>query len=407
MPLLGCKLLPPSIRAIPLKRYCSGITTSLALIFFASTLGRWIDHAPSRLRTLLTTVTVNRIVVILACFCWLAIISQDDREDLISPSDPSTSDDQPRSLSVGEFKDTIFLIILALGVVERLSRLANLISIERDWIPTLATTVEPDKELTLYDLTQLNAVMSRIDLTCKLGAPIVMSMIMSATKSSRLGAVAMIALNFISWPMEYWTARTVWQDSARLQKQKVEIPTACTKAGVSEDGDSGRSFEHPGARLWDPVFNVIGRFSSWIRQYGLSLKLYFATDIWMASLAITGLHFSILVFSGTLTVFLVNSGFSLKLVTWAETFSAVFELGSTYVFPLGVRLLATQRTSYQALRSVSVYSPPASPSRLTCETMDESQLGNEHSFQDEHRRGVSTLGMWALAFTLICLVGEI
>ncbi len=350
---------------------------------------------------------MNRIVVILACFCWVFIISQDDRKDTASPSHPSASDDQPQSLSVGEFKDTIFLVILALGVVERLSRLANLISIERDWVPTLATTVESDKELTQYDLTHLNAVMSRIDLICKLGAPIVMSMFMSATESSRLGAVAMIALNFFSWPLEYWTARTVWQNSTQLQKKKAKIPTACAKAGISEDRDHGGSLEYICARLRDPIFNVVGRFSSWIRQYGLNLKSYFATDIWMASMAITGLHFSILVFSGTLTVFLVNSGFSLKLVTCAEIFSAMFELGSTYVFPLGVRLLATQRTSYKALRSVSVYSPPASPLRLTCETMDESQLGNEHPFPDEHRRGVSTLGMWALAFMLICLVGEV
>ena len=404
MPLLGCKSIISLIKAVPLNSYRSGITTSLALILFASSIGRWIDHAPSRLRTLLTTVTVNRIVVIIACFCWVVIITQDGRKGNISPPDPSASVDRPRPLSVGGFKDTIFLLILALGVIERLSRLANLISIERDWVPVLATTVESDKGLAPYDLTQLNAAMSRIDLICKLGAPIVMSMFMSATRSSRLGAVAMIALNCVSWPLEYWTARTVWQDSTRLREKKAENPTACAE---TEDVEPGRSLEYACVALWVPFYNVVGRVSSWIRQYGLSLKLYFATDIWMASLAVTGLHFSILVFSGTLTVFLVNSGFSLMLVTWAEIFSAMFELGSTYVFPWGVRLLATQSTSYQDLRSFSVYSPPASPLPLTCETMDESQLGDEPPSRDEHRRGVSTLGMWALAFMLICLVGEV
>ena len=143
---------------------------------------------------------MNRIVVILACCCWVVIIAQDGHKDTISPSDPSASVDEPRPLLVGEFKDTIFLVILVLGVIERLSRLANLISIERDWVPTLATAAESDKESPPYDLTHLNAVMSRIDLICKLGAPIMMSMFMSATKSSRLGAVAMIALNYVSRP---------------------------------------------------------------------------------------------------------------------------------------------------------------------------------------------------------------
>ena len=393
-------------KVMHLNGYCSGITTSLALILFASSLGRWIDRAPSRLRTLITTVTVNRIVVIFACCCWVVIIAQDGHRDTISPSDPSASVDQPRPLLVGEFKDTIFLVILALGVIERLSRLANLISVERDWVPTLATAVESDKGPPPYDLTQLNAVMSRIDLICKLGAPIVMSVFMSATKSSRLGAVAMIALNFVSWPLEYWTARTSWLHSTRLQKEKAVIHTACAEAGVSKNIEPEKALEYPCVRLWTPFHGFVGRFSSWTRQYGWSLKLYFATDIWMASLAVTGLHFSILVFSGTLTVFLVNSGFSLKLITWAEIFSAMFELGSTYIFALGVRLLDTQRTPYQALRPMSVYSPPPSPSPLTCEIVDESQQGNEPPLHDQHRRGVSTLGMWALAFLMICLVGE-
>lgn len=350
---------------------------------------------------------MNRIVVIIACVCWVVIIAQDGYKDTILPSDLSALDDQSRPLSAGRLKDTIFLIILALGVVERLSRLANLISIERDWVPTLATTAELDKELRVHDLTHLNAVMSRIDLICKLGAPIVMSMFMSATKSSRLGAVGIIALNLISWPLEYWTARTVWLGSTRLQKEKSGISTICAKAGFPRDTECEKSPKHSCARLLPSILEVVGRFLSWIRQYGLSLKLYFATDIWMASLAVTSLHFSILGFSGTLTVFLVNSGFSLKLITWAETISAIFELGSTYVFPLGVRLLGAQPTSYLALRSVSVYSPPPSPLELTCETSEESPLGNEAPFQDKQGRGVSRLGMWALAFLLICLVGEI
>ena len=57
-----------------------GITTSLGIIVFASSLGRWVDRAPSRLRTLLTTVSVNRVVVIAACVCWAAIITKDSTQ---------------------------------------------------------------------------------------------------------------------------------------------------------------------------------------------------------------------------------------------------------------------------------------------------------------------------------------
>ena len=281
---------------------------------------------------------------------------------------------------------------MALGFVERLSRVANLISIERDWVPTLATAAIHEKEPAKYELTQLNAVMSRIDLICKLGAPIMMSVFMSATKSTWLGAVAMIALNLLTWPLEYWTARKAWHGSLQLQELKNTEASSITTAGAGDANSDGPSIEHGpfGLRVWDRAIKIMESLVSWLRNYALSLQLYFTTDIWMPSLAMTGLHFSVLVFSGTLTVFLVNSGFSLKLITGAEVLSAVFELSSTYVFPWGVRILSAQRTTYHALAS--------------SEIEDEDQMRDESLSQEYQRRGVSRLGIWALALMLLCLV---
>ncbi|KAK3176130.1 hypothetical protein OEA41_007452 [Lepraria neglecta] len=363
----------------------------LALIIFASSLGRWVDHGPSRLQTLLTTVTVNRIVVILACSCWAVIVTRDGHDGLDVPTESRNPEQPPRPLAVGQFKDAVFLIILALGFVERLSRVANLISIERDWVPTLATVAIHEKEPAKYELTQLNAVMSRIDLICKLGAPIMMSVFMSATKSTWLGAVAMIVLNLLTWPLEYWTARKAWHGSLQLQELKNTEASSITTAGAGDTNSDGPSIEHGpfGLRVWDRAIKIMESLVSWLRNYALSLRLYFTTDIWMPSLAMTGLHFSVLVFSGTLTVFLVNSGFSLKLITGAEVLSAVFELSSTYVFPWGVRILSAQRTTYHALAS--------------SEIEDEDQMRDESLSQEYQRRGVSTLGIWALALMLLCL----
>ena len=282
---------------------------------------------------------------------------------------------------------------MALGIVERLSRVANLISIERDWVPTLATAAIHEKEPAKYELTQLNAVMSRIDLICKLGAPITMTVFMSATESTWLGAVAMIALNLLTWSLEYWTARKAWHGSLQLQELKNTEVSSIKTAEAGDANSDGLSIEHGpfGLRIWDRAIKTMEILVSWLRSYALSLRLYFTTDIWMPSLAMTGLHFSVLVFSGTLTVFLVNSGFSLKLITGAEVLSAVFELSSTYVFPWGVRILSAQRTTYHALAS--------------SEIEEEDQMRDEPSSQEYQRRGVSRLGMWALTLVLLCLVG--
>lgn len=215
---VSVELQPP--RWILLTLAISGITTSVAIILFASSLGRWVDHAPSRLRTLLTTVSVNRVVVIAACVCWAIIIRKEESEEVATSTSSAVDSSSARPL-MHRWKDTLFILILVLGILERLSRLANLISIERDWVPTMVAVSIPESEKPGYDLSDLNAAMSRIDLICKLGSPIAISAFMSTTKSPRLGAVLLIGLNFLTWPFEYLTARQLWQGNELLQELKV------------------------------------------------------------------------------------------------------------------------------------------------------------------------------------------
>ena len=44
------------------------------MILVAPALGSWVDRAPSRLRTLLTAITANRLAVISSCVFWLFIV---------------------------------------------------------------------------------------------------------------------------------------------------------------------------------------------------------------------------------------------------------------------------------------------------------------------------------------------
>ena len=118
---------PP--RWVHLTLAISGITTSVAIILFASSLGRWVDRAPSRLRTLVTTVSVNRIVVIAACVCWAVIIMEKEQEDIPTSTGSATDSYQARPLKLHRWKDAIFILILVLWILERLSRLDKLISI--------------------------------------------------------------------------------------------------------------------------------------------------------------------------------------------------------------------------------------------------------------------------------------
>lgn len=342
---------------------------------------------------------MNRVVVIIACLCWLAILGNHVHNEAPPSEDLDGPKLDARPLAFTQLKDVIFLFLIALGIIERLSRFANVVSIERDWVPTLANNGIDDKQSVRYDLTHLNAVMARIDLVCRLGSPIAISIFMALTKFSRLGALGLIVINLITWPLEYWTARTVWDRVDRL-RQSNPATSACIKEISAVE--SSRSNDETHTRIsfkscWRALLDATEALSLWFVQYGSGLRQYFTTDVWKPSLAMTGLHFSVLTFSSTLIVFLVQSGFSMRIITCAEVVSATFELSSTYLFPWGVRFLSTQDTEYLPLKDVD---DGIETNLASDETTD---LG-ESSLEKRQEEGVSRLGLIALVLMLICLV---
>ncbi|KAF3061035.1 Solute carrier family 40 member 1 [Daldinia childiae] len=148
------------------------IIVYFAMILFSSSVGQWVQKSPSRLRTLLSTIVCNRGSVILGSFFWVLILSQ---EDLVGRQATFVLPENAILKGIG------FAIAVTLGIIERLSASANLISMERDWVVTVAAPAGNP-----YDLTHLNAVMRRIDLVCKLISPILISAVISILGSIRL-----------------------------------------------------------------------------------------------------------------------------------------------------------------------------------------------------------------------------
>lgn len=111
----------------------------------SSYLGRWVDRASTRLRPLLLIIFVNRVILVACCILWLLLF-----------------------LTTRPFlKKLLLAIILLLGMIEKASRMTNILSMEKDWIPVLANTEDRD-----YGLTHLNTAMRRIDVVCKFLAPL-------------------------------------------------------------------------------------------------------------------------------------------------------------------------------------------------------------------------------------------
>lgn len=397
---------------------------SLSVLLFASILGTWVDRGTSRLATLISTITANRISVIAACICWFFIVGLQElgsQSTSTGPIDPTAKDQQvrpeiqPSSFTLG-LKTSLFILVVFLSVIERLSRTANLFSIERDWVPAMVAPESLRKDLEpplKFGLTELNAVMSRIDLICKLLSPIAMSAFLSAVGSVKIGIMAVLILNGLTWTAEIWSARIVWKSNDRLQESKRLDIDEQTLNGLDDDpivspgrfdkpitNAPGLWWKRSGQRAYEIFQTTTGGIATWVQDYGVNLRIYFGHAVWQPSMALSILHFSVLNYSPTLTVYLLNSGFSMNFLTAAKALSAVAELGSTFFTPWGVR----QTGKLWAQSESSTSTSREEHGQLLPEQERENQEEGEGAFAPQADMGLALLGLWSLVQMVISLV---
>jgi iron-regulated transporter 1 len=250
---------------------------------------------------------------------------------------------------IKRLKIGLFTIVLFLSIVERLSRTANLLSIERDWIPAMAAPIPiSDGESSKNGLTELNAVMSRIDLICKLLSPIVFSAFTTAVGSVRVVIVSLLILNAVMWPAEIWSATRVWKLNRRLKEPKVinqegiDLIDSASETPILNEQEcniiegEGARWQQSRQRIYQAIQRAYNGATVWFIDYKSSIQIYFAYSVWLPSIALSTLHFSVLNYSPTLSVYLLSSGFTLNHITLAKALSAIAELASTLFTPWGV-----------------------------------------------------------------------
>ncbi|KAK8114699.1 hypothetical protein PG999_006768 [Apiospora kogelbergensis] len=339
------------------------IVIYLAMIILSGSMGAWVQNAPDRLRTLLATIIANRASVIVGSLFWLLILSQ---EDLV----------KKETLLVLPKNDTLkhmtFAVAVTFGIIERLSSSGNLISMERDWVVTVAAP--PGHP---YDLTHLNAVMRRIDLVCKLISPIFISVVISATDSVRIGVIYSALTSLVSIPIETASAKGVWNSSPVLRVPK-------TKKKPTEN-----------ASVPAPAHSV--PWTSHIRQFLGGFEMYFSTTVWVPSVALALLHFNMMTWRATFVTYLINVGYTLPAITIARAVGSIFEISSTVATPLGIQYMGKAYHKHQGLGG---------------EDDRELEVGLIDKADDEQQRqvadgrtvvGLQRFGLWGVSWQVLNL----
>lgn len=235
-----------------------------------------------------------------------------------------------------------FAIIVLADVFIKLGSIANGISIDRDWLPVLApTSAVASADPVSYDLTHLNAVMRRINLICKLLAPLAVNLFVSKLGSYRIGILVLLLGNLLSWATELWFARQIFDSSASLIEPKVlDKQDHSTETQQSPSTNTGAVV---GSLAQSHLF--LQQWKSLLFDQTRSFHGYFSTVVWVPSLCRALLHLSVLAFTSSLITYFLEIGFSLNIVTIARTTGSGLEVASTIATPWAIHHFSRKRSS--------------------------------------------------------------
>lgn len=371
----------------------SGIAETLCVLLFSNASGRWIDNASSRLRPLLLTIVTNRITVVVCCLLWFLILTSE------APT----------------FKQVLFAVVVILGMVEKVSRMANVLSMERDWVPTIANPPIEGMSVTKFDLTHLNTIMRRIDMLCKFLAPMAVATFISVLAPIKVAIVVVAVFSMSSWSIECWTVKKVWHQNRRLRVPKDNLESEMGCRSLDEVGlgipstETWVQLRSIGSNLARKVF-AYTKESFYSHKEGI--RYFFSSPVWIPSLCVAILHASVLSWSATLFTYLLNAGFSLGLITVARAVGSFFEIGSTFIFPWAVHVLSgsggtPHAKDFLTFPYMDADEHPDAPlaSNTERESVSDGKGGQRTQMSHHMNTGVVRVGLWGICGLMIALVG--
>ncbi|KAK0302605.1 hypothetical protein LTR82_017816 [Friedmanniomyces endolithicus] len=205
---------------------------------------------------------------------------------------------------------SLLAILCLLAAVEKLSAVINTIAIERDWVVVIAGDDEGH-------LRQLNSQMRRIDLFCKLAAPLVIALVDAASTSIAILVAGLLTI--VSVPVEYFAIARVHRAIPALSEPKP------ARALPTNQATPSRSILHS-------CKDALG-----------STALYVHHPAFLPSLALALLYLTVLSFAGQMITYLLSIGVSSGIIALLRGVAAVFEMSATWLGPSLMQRIGTIR----------------------------------------------------------------
>ncbi|KAK9723604.1 hypothetical protein RND81_05G011400 [Saponaria officinalis] len=236
-------------------------------------------------------------------------------------------------LLVSSLNSLVFASLVAVtylsGAVAVLSTLAGTILVEREWVVVMTE----DQPLDM--LPKLNSVLRRIDLVCKLFAPVVSGFIVSFV-SLTASALCLALWNIISVVLLYWLLNAVYNGIPALRLKDIKkreavlsrAPEASTSLIeqnpkiLSEDGNDSVSAETGSIGC----FSILPCFGAW--------KIFLSQEVVLPGISLALLFFTVLSFGSLMTATLEWKGIPAYVIAIGRGISATVGIAATFTYPV-------------------------------------------------------------------------
>lgn len=244
----------------------------------------------------------------------------------------------PASHSFMPFMALVVLTNIS-GAVSVLSTLAGTILIEREWVVIISFGHHPEVR------TRMNSTIRRIDLVCKLLAPVLTGFIISFV-SLVASALILACWNVLSVWLEYYLWISVYDGIPALsesrQRRRVEgFINNYLEAPVRElDNISIEGTMEQESPTWiSKITESLSKlfcFDAWI--------VYFNQDVVLPGISLALIYFTVLSFGTLMTAALEWKGIPAYIIGIARGISAVIGIMATVVYPNLQSRISTLRT---------------------------------------------------------------
>ncbi|KAF2149541.1 hypothetical protein K461DRAFT_230750 [Myriangium duriaei CBS 260.36] len=283
-------LLPASVYAL---------IRAFAAIVFSSAVGTLVDRL-NRLQTIRLSIGVQRISTAATCGLLFALAGKPE---------------------IASLERSMMALLYVFASLEKLAATLNTISVERDWVVVLSSGSE-------VLLQRMNSQMRRIDLFCKLVAPLCVALV--AGFSLKLAVLVTLALSAFSLPLEYILISMVYHRTQQLQFS----PTA---SSINNESTRHRT--------------TLSNMTEGFHKAWSDIWYYCTHSAFLPSLSLSLLYLTVFSFGGQMISYLGSLSYSSTPIGLLRTASAICELSATFIAPLVMRRIGVIRCGIRSLNA--------------------------------------------------------